>query len=194
MASKDQIQTTLKEKYGINKNISQPLDKEECEILLNVLNNEPSAVKLVESFAEKNSSLSKNNRNYGTLRSQAEKKLISLQAEYLELEGSVNTLEESKIILDNRKKQLEEERKKLEIEIKSFSSDNENLKAKVQELNSDNEQLIGVNDQLKKENKALKNIVDEIKLKLAIEIKGMLRLEDSEIRKGLVKLFKSTLG
>jgi chromosome segregation ATPase len=194
MASKAQIQTILKEKYGINKDISQALKKEECEQLLNILDDEPTTVKLIESFVKKNSSLGKNNQYYGTLRYQAEKKFLSLQSEYLELEESIKTLEESKITLDNRKKQLEEDRKKIEAEIQNFSSENENLKAKVQILNSDNKQLIGVNDQLKKENKALKNIVDEIKLKLAIEIKGMLRLEDSEIRKGLVKLFKSTLG
>ncbi|MFM6004193.1 MAG: hypothetical protein ACKPB7_13115, partial [Sphaerospermopsis kisseleviana] len=61
MVSKSQVQTVLKQKYGINKNISDVLDKEECERLLTILEDEPIAVKLIESFAEKNSSLGKNN-------------------------------------------------------------------------------------------------------------------------------------
>ena len=56
MTSKDELQTALKEKFGVNKNISQPLSKEECERLLNLLYSEASAAKLVSSYADKNSS------------------------------------------------------------------------------------------------------------------------------------------
>lgn len=41
MPSKSELQTILKEKYGINKNISQSLALEDCENLLAVL---PSAM------------------------------------------------------------------------------------------------------------------------------------------------------
>jgi TusA-related sulfurtransferase len=54
MASKGQLQTILMEKYGINKNISAALNKEECEQIIEILDNEPITVKLIESFAEKN--------------------------------------------------------------------------------------------------------------------------------------------
>ncbi|MFM6474723.1 MAG: hypothetical protein ACKPGH_14720, partial [Dolichospermum sp.] len=93
MASKSQVQTILKEKYGINKNISEALNKGECEKLLTILDNQPIAVKLVESFAEKNSSLGKNNASLGSRRYQAETKLSSLQAEYLELQESIRNIE-----------------------------------------------------------------------------------------------------
>lgn len=96
----------------------------------------------------------------------------------------------------------------LKAEVKILSStnyqlknDNLNLEGKVQNLISSNKDLeaklkitSSINDQLKKENKDLKNIVDAIKLKLAIEVNQLLKYEDSEIRKALIKLFKSTLG
>jgi len=89
MASKDELQTVLKSKYGINKNISQPLNLEECTELLYVLNREPGAAKLVESFAQKNSTLGDNNRHYGRLREQSERKLESVKAEYRALEAGL---------------------------------------------------------------------------------------------------------
>ncbi|MDX2212835.1 MAG: hypothetical protein SFY66_06050 [Oculatellaceae cyanobacterium bins.114] len=64
----------------------------------------------------------------------------------------------------------------------------------VQILASEKEELVEVNDQLKKDNKALKNLIDQIKLKIAIDVKTLLRYEDSEIRRALVKWFKSTQG
>ena len=72
--------------------------------------------------------------------------------------------------------------------------DNTLLTEKNKELTSKNTKLTKANNFLKKDNKDLKNIVDEIKLKLAIEIKYLLQLENSEIKKGLFKLLKSTLG
>ena len=194
MVSKDDLQTALKEKYGINKNISQALDKAECERLLDLLASEPIAVKLAKSFTEKNASLGSNNAHYGRLRSQAEKKLEKLKVEYQELEESIAQIETSTVALESRKRQLELEQQQLELEIQNLAVRNSSLETKVSKLASEKEELVEVNDELKQENKALKNIIDEIRLKLTINLKKMLQLEDSEIRKAIAKLFKSTQG
>lgn len=194
MASKNELQQILKEKYGINKNISDSLSQEECFALLSVLNSEPSAAKLIESYTEKNSSLAKNNAYYGRLRSQAEKKLETAKNEYQQLEKSVKSIEEDKIDLEKRKKQLEQERVALEAQVQSLSSTNNALASKVQVLTTQNDELIEANTELKKDNKDLKNIVDQIRLRLARDTKLLLQYEDSEIRKALIRLFSWTLG
>jgi len=194
MASKNELQNALKENFGINKNISQPLNKGECERLLNLLDSEPSAAKLVESYADKNSNLWRNNANYGKARSQTELKFAALQAEYLQLEKSTESIEEAKITLERRKGLLEEERRKLEAEVQSLSSKNQSLASKVQTLTTQKDDLSVANTQLKKENKDLKNIVDQIRLRLARDTKALLQYEDSEIRKAVIRLFKWTLG
>ncbi len=194
MASKDELQNALKEKFSINKNISQPLSKEECERLLALLYSEPSAAKLVESYADKNFSLGRNNANYARARNQVERKFEALQAEYLQLEKSIESIEEAKTALERRKELLEEEQKKLEAEVQSLSSKNQSLASKIQTLATQNDELTVANTQLKKENKDLKNIVDQIKLRLARDTKALLQYEDSEIRKAVIRLFRWTLG
>jgi hypothetical protein len=72
-------------------------------------------------------------------------------------------------------------------ELKQYHNSDLDLEKKI-------EALIIANDELKKDNKKLKNIVDQIKLKLAIDTKQLLQYKDSEIRQGLIKLFKWTLG
>ncbi len=194
MVTKDELQNALKEKFSINKNISQPLSKEECERLLDLLYNEPSATKLVSSYADKNSSLGRNNATYGRARSQAEHKFEVLQAEHLKLEKSIEFIEQAKTILENKKRLLEEEQKKLEAEVQGLSSKNKSLASKVQTLTTQNDELTVANTQLKKDNKDLKNIVDQIKLRLAKDTKMLLQYEDSEIRKAVIRLFRWTLG
>ncbi|OUC13430.1 MAG: hypothetical protein B0A82_17365 [Alkalinema sp. CACIAM 70d] len=248
MPSKDEIQSTLKNKYGINKNITQPLSKEDCERLLYLLSREDSAVKLVQSYASKNASLGSNNAAFGRARSQAEHKLEVLKAEYLELEKSVSSIEDAKLTLETRKvvleeerkalelevskrkavleeerkalelemakrkavleeerkalelemakrkAALEEERKALELEVTNLTSSNQVLSSKVQTLTTQNDELTTANTQLKKENKDLKNIVDQIRLRLAKDTKELLKYEDSQIRKAVIKLFQWTLG
>lgn len=194
MASKDELQTVLKEKFGINKNISQPLTKDECERLLNLLEGEPSAAKLVESYADKNSSLWRNNASYGRARSQAERKLAALQAEHSELEHLIDSIEQAKATLEIQRKRLEEEQRTLEADIQQLSSKNQFLISQVQTLTTQNDELTIANTQLKKENKDLKNIVDQIRLRLARDTKLLLQYEDSEIRKALIRLFRWTLG
>jgi chromosome segregation ATPase len=194
MPSKSELQTILKEKYGVNKNISQSLSLEDCERLLAVLKSQPSTVKLIESFASKNSDLSQNNRHYGQLRSQAEKKLKFLQSEYAQLEKSIADLEQSKGVLDVRKHQLSQEHQALETQISELSTRNQALTSKVQTLTTQNDELTEANEKLKKDNKDLKNIVDQIRLRLARDTKMLLQYEDSEIRKAMIRLFRWTLG
>jgi len=97
--------------------------------------------------------------------------------------------------------ELKVEVRKLSLNNEQLKKDNISLKEKLQNLTSINKDLDAnlkktnlINEQLKKDNKDLKNVVDAIKLKLAIEVNQLLRYEDSEIRKALIKLFNSTLG
>lgn len=194
MESKDELQNRLKDKFNVNKNITQPLSKEECERLLSLLSNEPSIAKLVESYATKNFSLGRNNANYARARSQAERKLEVLNSEYLQLQESIKSAEEKNKNLEVKKRLLEEEQRNLEAKVQSLSTKNQSLASKVQTLTTNNDELVSANTKLKKENKDLKNIVDQIKLRLAKDTKALLQYEDSEIRKALIKLFKWTIG
>lgn len=194
MPSKNELQDILKEQYGINKNISQSLSLEDCEQLLAVLKNQPSAAKLVESFTSKNSDLSQKNRYFGQLRSQSEKKLGALQEEHRRLEQTIAELESSNNQLGNRKTKLSQTHQNLEAEVKKLTVANQALSTRVQVLNNQNTELTEANDQLKKDNKDLKNVVDQIRLRLAQDTKLLLQYEDSEIRKALIRLFRWTLG
>lgn len=68
------------------------------------------------------------------------------------------------------------------------------LNKQIVELKTKIGKLIETNDSLKKDNKNLKNIVDEIRFKITVEFKHLLQLQDGDIKKGLVRLLKSTLG
>lgn len=194
MASKDELQSKLKDQYGINKNISQALSREECETLLLLLDREPSAAKLVDAYARKNANLGSNNAVYARMRNQAERKLETLQAEYADLEASIQTLESSKTTLETLKKQLEQEQATLKDKIQTLSTENQTLESKVGILTTQNDQLIEANDQLKRDNKALKNYIDAIKLRLAKDTKMLLQYEDNQLRKAVIRLFRWTLG
>ncbi|MCU0565374.1 MAG: hypothetical protein MUF49_02110 [Oculatellaceae cyanobacterium Prado106] len=180
MRSKGELQNLLKEQYGVNKNISQDLTAEECLNLLQVLGQEPSAVKLVEAFSQKNASLGYKNSFFSRMRNNAEKKLEATKAEYRQLEASIQDIEASKQALMARKEQLEQETASLASEVKTLSDRNT--------------ELVNVNDQLKKDNKQLKNIVDAIRLRLAHDTNELLKYEDNELQKALIRLFRWTLG
>lgn len=194
MLSKSELQTILKERYGINKNITQSLSPEDCENLLLSLSSQPSVGRLVESFIEKNNELSNKNRYYGQRRGQAEKKFEQLQAEYQQLEKAIADLEETNGALGDRKTVLSSEQKALEDEIQQLTADNQRLSLKVQGLITHNDELTEANAQLKKDNKELKNVVDQIRLRLARDTRMLLQYEDSEIRRALIRLFRWTLG
>ena len=194
MRSKKELQTLLKEKYGINKNISQALAAEDCEQVLATLQREPSTLKLVESFADKNTHLGRNNQHFGLLRSNAEKKLQKLQSEYQQIETQVAAVEKARKELIERRALIEKENKLLQADITRLSSEKTHLTSKVQTLTTHNDELVEANTQLKKDNKELKNVVDQIRLRLARDTKMLLQYEDSEIRKALIRLFRWTLG
>ncbi|MDV3348152.1 hypothetical protein QGP82_05590 [Leptothoe sp. LEGE 181152] len=194
MPSKKELQAILQNRYGINKNISQPLDTEDCEQLLATLQSQPSAVKLVDSYASKNSELGKSNRHSNQLLSDAEKKLQKLQSEYQYLELQIATMEKAKANLSEPKQVTSKEKATLEAEIKRLTAEKSYLDSKVQNLTTQNDELVDANTQLKKDNKELKNIVDQIRLRLARDTKMLLQYEDSEIRKALIRLFRWTLG
>lgn len=194
MATKAELQTILKEKYGVNKNISQELSRESCERLVAILAQESSVTELVQTYGQKNSSLSQNNAYFGRMKSQAEKKLETLKTDYQNLETSIATLETAKTSLETKKRQLEREQATLNLEIKTLSSENESLAGQVGNLTTRNNELTVANDQLMKDNKDLKNTVDKIRLRLARDVKMLLKYEDNELRKALIRLFQWTLG
>ena len=68
------------------------------------------------------------------------------------------------------------------------------LTKEVKELNTNNQLLIKVNGELKKDNKNLKNIVDAIRLRIATDMKEILKYSDRDLRQAILKLFKSTQG
>ncbi len=194
MKSKVELQTQLKDQYGINKNVSQSLSRDECAALIERLSQDDSVAKIIAAYVDKNTTLGKNNATYGRARSQAETKLQTLQTEYDDLEASIAALESTNQTLNTRKQQLESDRQTLSTEIEKITAENQQLGTQVTNLNVLADELTDANDQLKKDNKALKNTIDAIKLRLTKDIKQLLRYEDSEIRKALMKLFNSTLG
>ena len=194
MATKKQLQDTLKLQYGINKNISQELSPENCERLLALMEQEPSLPELVASYADKNIELGKNNQRFGQQRSQAERQLKKAKAEYEQLQQSVAEAESRNNGLREKYGDLVKEQATLQQRINNLQAQNQQLDGTVQTLEKKTEELSDVNEVLKKDNKALKNLVDQIRLKLAIDIKQLMRYEDSELRKAAARLFKWTQG
>lgn len=192
MATKKQIQETLKQRHGINKNISQEMSPQACEDLLRLMEREPSISELVDSFSEKNTDLSNNNRRYGQLRSQAERQLEKTKAECEQLQQSVVEAQSRLESLRQQRGGLSKEQEALEQEIMALQKRNTALGSDVQALKSKTKELTTANTALKKDNKALKNIVDQIRLKLALDIRQLMRYEDSELRKAAARLFKWT--
>ncbi len=194
MQSKPDLQTILKDRYGINKNVTQSLSRDECEQLLILLGDKPAARNLVAAFVQKNHELSTNNRTLGKRRENAAKKLEQLTREYQQLEESIAKQEEKNKNLGQRKDDLAKEEVELQQEIEALKWQNQNLESKVQTLTTRNDELVDANERLQKDNKALKNIVDQIRLRLARDIDELLRYEDSELRKAMIRLLKWTLG
>ena len=194
MQSKPDLQTILKDRYGINKNVTQSLNRDECEQLLTLLSNKPAARNLVAVFIQKNHELSNNNRTLGKRRENAARKLEQLTQEYQHLESSIAKQEEQNEVLSQRKILLAKEEIELQQKIEMIAQQNQNLESKVQILTTRNDELVDANEKLQKDNKALKNIVDQIRLRLARDIDELLRYEDSELRKAMIRLLKWTLG
>ncbi len=219
MAAKTELQGLLKDLYGINKNISDALTDVECQRLVALLESEISTLKLVDSFIAKNRELTTNNQQYGKQRNQALARYEQAQAENRALEASIAEIENSneglaarkreleveaqrkiaeinqtKVDLENQKRQLEKDAALLEKQVVNLKARSQNLEGQVSSLSSEKNELAEANHELQKDNKRLKNIVDAIRLKFSKDVNQLLQYEDSEIRKALVKLYKSTLG
>jgi chromosome segregation ATPase len=194
MPTKDSLQTQLKQRYGINKNITQTLSVEDCEALLRTLADQPETVRLVMALVDKNTQLGRNNATFGRQRSLAEQRLEALQTDYQALEQEIATLERAKPELEARKQILEAANAQLEAEIASLIQKTGSMERQVQRLSGENRDLTSANQVLKEDNKRLKNLIDAIRLKLAQDVRSLLKYEDSEIRKALLKWFKSSAG
>lgn len=186
--SKSELQTILKDKYKINKNISEELTADECRQLLSMLSQgNVSLEKILAAYADKNSALGKNNALYGRQRSNAEKKAIQLQQKYEELQQNISQL-------GNRKTAVSSEQQRLVEQVKTLEEQKLKLSSEVRQLDVRNNELAKINFELKKDNKHLKNLVDSIRLNLSKDFKDILTSDNSEIKKALAKLYKSLLG
>lgn len=79
-------------------------------------------------------------------------------------------------------------------ENKRIVAENQQLKQEQPALNDEYEKLKQINLELQKDNKALQTYINQIQLRLALDVKKLLKFEDSEIRKELVKWFARTQG
>jgi len=82
----------LKQIYGINKNISNSLSKEQKKELLMLLENNETILNLTRSFVTKNHELAKNNRKFGKQRETAKRNLADEQGKNSELNNQVSQL------------------------------------------------------------------------------------------------------
>jgi chromosome segregation ATPase len=123
-----------------------------------------------------------------------ESEIQALLLRKTDLETKVNSL----ALQNNELIRVNEQIQKDKIELlkvkEELGKDRAELSRVKEELEKDKTELSKVNEELKKDNKDLKNILDAVKLRLAIDVKNLLRYEDSEIRKALIKWYKSTLG
>lgn len=103
--------------------------------------------------------------------------------------SNINKLLTATNQLNNINQELKQDNERLKNTVNTDSSEIE-----IKKLLADNNALRKINQELKQDNKRLKNIVDLIKLKLAQSTNDILRYEDSEIRKAVIKLLHSTLG
>lgn len=81
----------------------------------------------------------------------------------------------------------------LQAQLQALESDRDAILAGKDELEKQTEKLKEVNDMLMKDNRRLRNVLDQIKLKIAQDMKSLLRYQDSEIRRAAIRLFQKTI-
>ncbi len=182
-------QSLLKEKYGINKNVSNVLSRAELEALWQKLEHESEFHKLIQSLIRKNQELANNNKQLGGARWRAERSLSQLQGNYKTLKVSYRDLEQQLTAMDAQTPSSAPPQ-----ELGPLLKTNQALTQKLEKLESTNQDLKAVNDELKKDNKDLKTIVDKVRLDLARRTRELLTYEDHELRKAMVRMFKGILG
>lgn len=141
MPSKKELQSILREQYGINKNVSQALATEDCEQLLTTLQRDPSAARLVDAFAEKNADLGKRNQYFGRMRSNAEGKLQASEESYQQLETQVAQVERAKVDAERRLQASEKNYQQLSARSAQMEQAKVEAERKLQALQVDYRQL-----------------------------------------------------
>ncbi len=153
--SKSELQTVLKDRYKINKNISEELTADECRQLLSMLSQgNVSLEKILAAYADKNSALGKNNALYGRQRSNAEKKAIQLQQEYEELQKKNSQP-------SNLKAAVSSEHQRVVEQVGTLEEQKLQLSSKVKQLDASNNELVKVNNELRQDNRRLKDLEKE---------------------------------
>jgi predicted nucleic acid-binding Zn-ribbon protein len=193
MAVKAELQDILKERYGINKNISQPLSPLECQQLITLLSSETGVAKVVESFIDKNKELTTKNQQLVAV----EKGKVEFEQERVEV--LKNELKLARMELQNRQGginpiQDSSQESSIENGVPMLTERLKILEREMTVLTSDNKKLVEVNDDLKKDNNEMKNIVDAIRLRFSLEVEQVLKSDNSGIRRAITQMYKSVLG
>jgi regulator of replication initiation timing len=203
MAVKAELQDILKERYGINKNISQPLSPLECQQLITLLSSETGVAKVVESFIDKNKELTTKNQQLGKRVVKAEKGVAvekgKVEFEQERVEVLKNELKLARMELQNRQGgvnpiQDSSQESSIENGVPMLTERLKMLEREMTVLTSDNKKLVEVNDDLKKDNNEMKNIVDAIRLRFSLEVEQVLKSDNSGIRRAITQMYKSVLG
>jgi hypothetical protein len=196
MAVKAELQNILKERYGINKNISQPLSALECQQLIRLLSSETGVAKVVESFIDKNKELVTKNQQLGKRNVKLVEKVEVEQEKATVLQ---NELKLARMELQNRQGGVSSipnpsEESGIDNQVPVLTDRLKMLEREMNTLASDNKKLVEVNDDLKKDNNEMKNIVDAIRLRFSLEVEQVLESDNNGIRKAITQMYRSVLG
>lgn len=113
------------------------------------------------------------------------------QKELTEKEEKIHHL--VKQIINLEENPSSEELAELQAQLKVLESDRDVLLASKDEMEKQTDELKKVNDSLMKDNRQLRNLLDQIRLQVAQEMKSLLRYQDSEIRRAVIRLFQKTV-
>jgi predicted nucleic acid-binding Zn-ribbon protein len=196
MAVKAELQNILKERYGINKNISKPLSVVECQQLITLLSSETGVAKVIESFIDKNEELANTSRKLGKRNVKLAKEIEVEQEKATVLQ---NELKLARMELQNRQGGVSpipnpSEASSIDNQVPILTDRLKMLEREMNTLASDNKKLVEVNDELKKDNNEMKNIVDAIRLRFSLEVEQVLKSDNNGIRKAIIQMYKSVLG
>ena len=183
METKSALQSQLKAKYGINKNMSATLNRDECEVMLEQLDQNPAVAKLVAAYVEKNNALRKSN---ATLNATARTSISldrnpaettdpkttdpkitdpNLPAKYDQLNAEYDQLETEYNELATDYNLLATEYNELNALIAALDSTNQALSASKKQLESDRQAFTTDIRRIIAEHSALNQTVTELRLR-----------------------------
>lgn len=199
--TKQELQGILKDRYGINKEISKSLSVDECRCFITLLSSDASAIKIVNALIAKNRELAVNNQQLGRRYSkELEKKEEELKKEKEKAQLLQNELQLARMENNgqngtaNQENNPSQGRGILENRIATLAAQAEALEKQMTSLAGDNQKLVEVNDDLKKDNRDMKNIVDAIRLRFSLEIEQIMEQDDAQLRQAILKMYQSVLG